>query len=47
MVKNDNDELILTGTVTMYRACIDHRKLNDATQKDHFPLPSIDQMVED
>ncbi|GJZ91997.1 reverse transcriptase domain-containing protein, partial [Tanacetum coccineum] len=28
------------------RVCIDHRKLNDATLKDHFPLPFMDQMLE-
>nr|GEU77625.1 reverse transcriptase domain-containing protein [Tanacetum cinerariifolium] len=26
--------------------CIDYRKLNDATQKDHFSLPFMDQMLE-
>nr|GEU32008.1 hypothetical protein [Tanacetum cinerariifolium] len=26
--------------------CIDYHKLNEATRKDHFPLPSMDQMLE-
>ena len=46
MVKNDNDELIPTRVQTGWRVCIDYRKLNTATCKDHFPLPFIDQMLE-
>ncbi|GJY82162.1 reverse transcriptase domain-containing protein [Tanacetum coccineum] len=46
VVLNDNDELIPSRTVTGWRVCIDYRKLNDATRKDHFPLPFIDQMLE-
>ncbi|GKA10083.1 reverse transcriptase domain-containing protein [Tanacetum coccineum] len=46
MVTNDNNELILTRLVTGWRVCIDYRKLNDATRKDHFPLPFMDQMLE-
>ncbi|GJW52456.1 hypothetical protein Tco_0093807 [Tanacetum coccineum] len=32
--------------VTGWRVCIDYQKLNDATRKDHFPLPFMDQMLE-
>ena len=46
VIKNDKDELISTRTVTGWRMCIDYRKLNDATQKDHYPLPFMDQMLE-
>ena len=45
IVKNDNNEFIPTRTVTGWRVCIDYRKLHDATRKDHFPLPFIDQIV--
>nr|GEZ44975.1 reverse transcriptase domain-containing protein [Tanacetum cinerariifolium] len=30
-----------------WRVCIDYRKLNEATRKDHFLLPFMDQMCED
>ncbi|KAJ9541590.1 LOW QUALITY PROTEIN: hypothetical protein OSB04_028096 [Centaurea solstitialis] len=46
VVTNDSNELVPTRTVTGWRVCIDYRKLNDATRKDHFPLPFIDQMLE-
>ncbi|GJQ99955.1 reverse transcriptase domain-containing protein [Tanacetum coccineum] len=46
VVKNEKDELIPQRTVTGWRVCIDYRKLNNVTQKDHFPLPFIDQMLE-
>ncbi|GKE29849.1 reverse transcriptase domain-containing protein [Tanacetum coccineum] len=46
VVENDENELIPTQLVTGWRACIDYRKLNDATCKDHFPLRFMDQMLE-
>ncbi|KAF5809903.1 putative nucleotidyltransferase, Ribonuclease H [Helianthus annuus] len=46
VVLNAKNELIPSRTVTGWRMCIDYRKLNDATRKDHFPLPFIDQMLE-
>ncbi|GKC95465.1 hypothetical protein Tco_1160907, partial [Tanacetum coccineum] len=46
VVENDENELILTRLVTGWRICIDYHKLNEATHKDHFPLPFMDQMLE-
>ncbi|XP_075487951.1 uncharacterized protein LOC142527119 [Primulina tabacum] len=46
VIANEKNELIPTRTITGWRVCIDYRKLNDATRKDHFPLPFIDQMIE-
>nr|GFB23209.1 reverse transcriptase domain-containing protein [Tanacetum cinerariifolium] len=43
IIKNDENELVLTRLVTGWRVCIDYRKLNEATRKDHFPLPFMDQ----
>nr|GEY92104.1 retrovirus-related Pol polyprotein from transposon 17.6 [Tanacetum cinerariifolium] len=46
IVANENNELILKRLVTGWRVYIDYRKLNDATRKDHFSLPFMDQMLE-
>nr|GEV33250.1 reverse transcriptase domain-containing protein [Tanacetum cinerariifolium] len=45
VVANENNELIPTRLVTYWRICTDYMKLNDATRKDHFPLPFMDQML--
>ena len=46
VIKNERNELIPTRTVTGWRVCIDYGKLNNATRKDHFPLPFIDKMLD-
>jgi hypothetical protein len=46
VVKNEKNELIPQRTVTGWQMCIDYRKVNKATKKDHFPLPFIDKMLE-
>ncbi|XP_059431555.1 uncharacterized protein LOC132165068 [Corylus avellana] len=46
VVKNQNNELVPTRVQNGWRVCIDYRKLNAVTRKDHFPLPFIDQMLE-
>ncbi|KAI5349906.1 hypothetical protein L3X38_002797 [Prunus dulcis] len=46
VVKNENNEMMPTRTTIGWRVCIDYKKLNSATRKDHFLLPFIDQMLE-
>nr|GFA95485.1 reverse transcriptase domain-containing protein [Tanacetum cinerariifolium] len=46
VITTDENELVPTRLVTRWRVCIDYQKLNEATRKDHFPLPFMDQMLE-
>nr|GFB15289.1 reverse transcriptase domain-containing protein [Tanacetum cinerariifolium] len=46
LIKNEENKLIPTRLVTGWRVCIDYRKLSEATRKDYFPLPFMDQMLE-
>eukprot|EP00257_Ricinus_communis_P016126 XP_015574194.1 uncharacterized protein LOC107261200 [Ricinus communis] len=45
VVKNEKRELVSTRMITGWRICIDCRKLNAATKKNHFPLSFIDQIL--
>jgi hypothetical protein len=45
VITNEKNELIPTSTITGWRMCIDYRKLNSMTRKDHFPLPFMDQIL--
>ena len=46
VIKVENNTLLPSRTVTGWRICIDCRKLNKASRKDHFPLPFLDQMLD-
>ena len=42
VIQNEKGEDLTSG----WRVCIDYRKLNATTRKDHFPFPFIDQVLE-
>nr|CAN80876.1 hypothetical protein VITISV_003321 [Vitis vinifera] len=46
VVKGENGDEVSTRLTTGWRVCIDYRKLNAVTRKDHFPLPFMDQVLE-
>jgi len=46
VIRNCKNELVPIRVQSGWCVCINYRKLNAATRKDHFPLPFIDQMPE-
>ena len=46
VLKTENNILLPSRIVTGWRICIDYHKLDNATRKDHFPLPFLDQMLD-
>ena len=46
VVPNERNELVPMRPVTGWRVCMDYRKLNAWTEKDHFPMPFMEQMLD-
>ena len=46
VIRTENNTLLPSRTVIDWRICIDYRKMNKATRKDHFPLSFLDQMLD-
>nr|GEZ14478.1 reverse transcriptase domain-containing protein [Tanacetum cinerariifolium] len=51
VIKTEIIKLLDSGMIypisdILWRVCIDYRKFNDDTRKDHFPLPFMDQILE-
>ena len=46
MVLDEKGEEMPTRLTTGWRVCINYRRLNEVTRKDHFPLTFMDQLLE-
>lgn len=46
VVTNAKRELVPIRPVTGWRVCMDYRKLNSWTEKGHFQMPFMDQMLD-
>ena len=46
LVHNEKNELVPMRPVIGWRLCVDYRKLNAWTEKEHFPMPFMGQMLE-
>ena len=45
IVRNEKGEEVPTHLTIGWRVCIDYKRLNEVTRKDHFPLPFTDQLL--
>nr|CAN71396.1 hypothetical protein VITISV_016010 [Vitis vinifera] len=46
VIQNEKGEEVFTRLTSGWRVCINYRRLNSVTRKDHFPLPFMDQVLE-
>ena len=46
IVLDEKGEEMPTRLITGWKVCIDYRRLNEVTRKDHFPPPFMDQLLE-
>ena len=46
VIQNEKGEEVSTRPTSGWGVCIDYRRLNSVTRKDHFPLPFMDQVLE-
>ena len=46
VVTNQNNDLVPTRVVIGYGMCVDFKKLDKYTKKDHYPLPFINEILE-
>ncbi|RVX07868.1 Transposon Ty3-I Gag-Pol polyprotein [Vitis vinifera] len=46
VLQSEKGEEVSTRPTSGWRVCIDYRRLNSVTRKDHFPLPFMDQVLE-